>query len=250
MVLKSTEGRTRSPIKSMIYNFASFPSTVMEALKGIDEISMSKTYIAKDEKFNEVNLLEKDLFAINSNWDNLNEVWRFELFNLLNDSTLHYWELDEDFLQLEDFQEFRNLRPKHAILLDSLNLIVKFRQTPNLMRIDRSGKLKWKNNKYSFHHSMNLDADGYLWVCAAKVASNSVNNRRWWMNPTAKIKNPDGTTVAYEDDLITKVDVISGEVVFSKSVSELLRLKTRTTAFTEILYSTGRFETFRSKWGT
>jgi hypothetical protein len=218
-------GQYHGPFSHAIKAFAQFPNTVKESLSTIDVAHgklKTDSYLDMPKGFTAVNRLPYDLFALNTYWSYEDQQWDVRLTDLRTDSILYSWRVDKDSIVLSKVQNLRNLRPKHALLLKGRSVVVNFRQSPNLICLDRTSHVRWVNREMSYHHSMNLDADSNIWVCASHDVPNTANHIDWWNVPTSKVVNIDGSEVKYKDDRIVELDQRTGRILFDRSVSQIL----------------------------
>jgi hypothetical protein len=136
-----------------------------------------------------------------------------ELIDLNTQEKIHRWAVDVDPVwkrshftsKFSDPQKdsptsrFRNI---HTFLFDDGSIIFQNHKSP-LMRFDLSGNFVWVNDERMFHHSIELDHEGNIWIPS----------------------NIEPSTVAigtnFHDDAITKVSP-GGKILFSKSVTHIL----------------------------
>lgn len=215
----ATGGKNLGKITNLIVTFSEFPQTIFKSLKDFNYHFVSQTYLLKDPNFGEVNNLSYDLFTLHSYWDDETNRWAFNLLNLRNDSLLYSWHLEEQSILMLDFDRpFRDLRPLHTLLTENKSLVINLPQSNNLIKIDSSSAVIWRNNELGYHHSMEFDADGHIWVCASNQGE-YIRSDKW---DYLKVKNLDRVEMTYTDDLIVKIDNKTGEILFKKSITEIL----------------------------
>ncbi len=187
------------PFKS----FIDFPSLMMKAFNQQGEKPAYHVSVKKD--FSSVNKLDEDLFSVNARFHE--DQYIFELKNLRNDSILHSW-----YFSLDQFngprERFLVAHPQNPILLEDGSIVGMFYGTNNLFRLDKDSKIIWHNTEKRYHHSLNLAPDGNVWACA------------WGMGYTKnEVLNE---TIKFKDEYLTKVDIETGEIIFQKSMAEIL----------------------------
>jgi len=107
---------------------------------------------------------------------------------------------------------FRN---GHSLLMKDGSVI--FHSSPSpLMKFDKNGALLWVNDERVFHHSIELDADGNIWV-PSHIEPSTVAIGRDYNEPRNGIDDGD----YFKDDAITKLSP-EGKILFSKSVTHIL----------------------------
>ena len=142
-----------------------------------------------------------------------------ELVDLSNFKVLHTWnpDIDEFNRSIEKVGEFKFLNRDfnnsryllfHPLLTNDGGLI--FNEGP-LRKIDACSNLIFQNINNRFHHSLEKDVDGNLWVPSylfpqslpiKKVGSNTIDEE------------------GYYDDAIVKLSA-NGEIIYEKSVSQI-----------------------------
>ena len=143
-----------------------------------------------------------------------------ELIDLTSFSVLHTWNPDISYFNsLVDTSntEFALLninwsedryRIWHPYLNSDGSLLFHGGATP-LIKIDYCSELVWQNQEERFHHAIEVNAEGDIWLPTH-------------MYPYGAMERYVGSDVdSYLDDAITKVSQ-DGEILFKKSVSELL----------------------------
>ena len=93
-------------------------------------------------------------------------------------------------------------------MLKGRSLVAVSVETNNLYRIDRESNILWHNTSKNFHHSLNLSADGNIWACSSAER--------------AFILGGEKQRKSIRDDFVTKIDVETGEILYDKSVCDIL----------------------------
>lgn len=217
----STGGKGLGKFSSSLIKFAEFPKTIFKTFKDLEYLSMSQTFIPLDPDFIETNRLNYDVYTLFSYWNSENNLWSFDLINLKTDSILFSWHVGEELIHKTNYDRpFRDFRPLHTLIGENKSLIISFAHLNNLIKIDSTSSLTWINSKVGYHHSMEFDGKGDIWICA--------ENQGEYTNPeravlySSKIRNLDRVDMSYKDDLLIKVNSQTGETLFKKSVTELL----------------------------
>ncbi|MFT4525950.1 MAG: hypothetical protein ACI85F_002108 [Bacteroidia bacterium] len=206
LVLQSSEKGAGGSVNSIIREFVSFPDKVTEVLVSNEVRNIPPTFGMK-YYFDPINNLERDIYGLNSSFIQDSNHWEVDLFNFKTDSILHTWELTSDRFKAKS-RHFPNAEPRNCILLPSRELILGQDETTNLYRLDKNSNIVWERHDLQIHHSMNLDADSNIVICATE--------------PLKIQKLTDNEPLYYEDELIVKISAKSGEIVYTKSVSDLL----------------------------
>lgn len=199
-------GKRLGVLTEPIRQFASFPQTAITVFKSYKLKGIPPSYTDRDTSFREVNNLKYDIYGLNSFYNIDQDLWEIKLFNFKNDSVIHKWQLKKE-LYKRRVREYENSEPENSILLPDRSLITGFNQTRHLFKIDRNSNIIWKNTSKLFHHALNIDDDGNIWACTSASRGVTDYNR--------KVRT-------YRDDYITKVSAETGEIIFDKSVSEVL----------------------------
>lgn len=183
--------------------FIEFPNVLKNIL---NELSKNTPYqVIVDENFKELNLLEKDVFALNARF--LKNTYVYELSNLKNDSVLHYWTFPKDKF-VGSYERFLVAHPQNPILLDDGSIIGMLYGTKNLFRLDKSSNMIWHNTSKVFHHSLNMSHDNHIWACTKRK--------------TQTRNEHSNNSTFFIDDVLTKINAQTGSIVFEKSLSDLL----------------------------
>jgi len=140
-----------------------------------------------------------------------------ELIDLNTQEKVHTWAVDVD--PVWDTIDFKSkltdlkrdaptnrFRNDHTLLLQDGTII--FHPGP-LLKFDKSGSLVWVNDKWVFHHSIELDHDGNIWAPShIEPSTVAIGNDSRGINP-------------FLDDALTQLSP-DGNILFSKSVTHIL----------------------------
>ena len=143
-----------------------------------------------------------------------------ELVDLKTFKVLHTWnpDVDEFNNSVEKVNEFKYLSRdannarymlRHPILLEDGGLL--FQYTSPLIKIDSCSNLIFQNANDQFHHSIEKDADGNIWV-PSHLYPQSL--------PIKKVGRSIIDERGYYDDAIVKLSA-DGEILFEKSLSQI-----------------------------
>jgi hypothetical protein len=195
-------GFLTGPVKFM-YTFPDLFKQSVEEVK-----TLPGTFIPTPEGFEPINKLEKDLIVL-STYSDTSDSRSVVLLNLKNDSVLKKW----TFKHPDKKSWIENERIVNPILYPDGSLLYNFYYTryPGLHKIDSSGDLIWKSDTLIVHHGMNLNKDGDIWACTQIPG---------W-KATGKFFSG-GKEIFYNDYTITKFDNKTGEILFHKSITEIL----------------------------
>ena len=143
-----------------------------------------------------------------------------ELIDLTNFKVLHTWNPDNDQFNksVEKVDEFKFLNRdrnnsryllRHPIILEDGGLV--YKHSSPLIKIDACSNLIFQNKKDRFHHSIEKDIEGNIWVPS------------YFYPPSLPVEEV-GRSIreegGYDDDAIVKLSS-DGEILFEKSVSQI-----------------------------
>ena len=195
---KKDFGVLNEPIRFMYSFLDQFGKSVEEAKK------VSPTFLDYWAKVEPINKLDFD-FKILTSYSLNNQTREVAIKNLKTGQVEYKWDIKEKGSRWD--------RIVNPYMLPNKDLIYFYTDKTGLRRIDSLGNVKWKQDKFLAHHALNVDSAGNFWVCS----KNPPKRSPWG---TYKIN---GRSVYYDDDYITKVDAENGEVLFHKSVTEILK---------------------------
>ncbi|ABM71017.1 arylsulfotransferase family protein [Prochlorococcus marinus] len=143
-----------------------------------------------------------------------------ELVDLMNFKVLHTWNPDINKFNdsVKQSGEFKYLNRdgnnsrfllRHPLLLKDGGLV--FQDSSPLMKIDECSNLIFQNTQDRFHHSIETDIDGNIWVPSYMYPQTL---------PVEKVGRDIVEENGYIDDGIVKLSP-NGEVLFEKSVSQI-----------------------------
>ncbi len=197
-------GHLSEPLK----HFSSFPKTVYDVLNSNEIKGTPVSSLKRDSSFKEKNIMDYNLYGLNSFYSTNKNRWDIRLLNFKNDSIIHEWFLLKENYHRKEGRIFRRAVPKHGILLPDRNLIIQAVPSNNLYKLDRESNIVWHNTDKRFHHSLNLDNDSNVWGCTE-------DSREFLLG---KKKNRG----QFKDQFITKVNNETGEILYDESVSDIL----------------------------
>jgi len=194
-------GKQLGVLTKPLREFSKFPRTVYDVF---EEVKFPEKYFKADPKFEALNNLSYDVYALNGHYDHSR--WIIRLINLRNDSVLHEW-----FLQESDWksgkQVFAHSGPRDPILLEDRSIILSGSESKNLHRLDKESNIIWHNTDFQYHHGINKADDGNIWACSKnEIYTRTLNNK----------------AVKYLDNSLTKIDVNTGETLVNISVTQIL----------------------------
>lgn len=197
-------GPLTNPIKSFSEVLSNIKKTYTYIFKAPDY------YIkTKDEDKLDVNNLNYNLYGLYS--FRQDDVFKIELKNFKDNTVKHKWYVPVNRLS-EAYEVDGNDRLYPATLMQDFDIIVSCNERPGLLRMDANSKEKWFNNDFMFHHAMNLDSLGNIWIPAVKQDNGIIVPMK---------VSVEGQTTNYRDDLIVKVDANTGKTLFSKSLTDI-----------------------------
>lgn len=198
-------GQRLGVLTKPIKEFALFVTTATEAYSQI-----KKDYSDDEESglttYTKINALDKDLFVLNPTYRKDLNTWRISLYNVKEGTEDLFWDVDEsDWIDTEIVPRRRVLR--HPILLSDSSIVFIGENTHVIYRVSKSGELMWKARGCRFHHALNPEEEGALWVCTKKESF---------------VKQYEKWGITYEDAGIAKLDISNGEILYEESVSQIL----------------------------
>lgn len=202
----ASHGQLLGPLTRPLLVFVNLPKTVLDFFEEIR--GFPPTYTNKNQQVSQINNMQYDLFGLGSFYNDDDHLWEIRLFNFRTDSIIHTWNLKKEYYFMEGLQ-FKRSRPKNGILLPGKSIIVYNNESNNLYRLDSLSNVIWHNTERNFHHSINVSHEGNIWVCTSGMRG--FVSRRYG-----------GQESYYRDDFITKVHSETGEILFNKSISEIL----------------------------
>lgn len=161
-------------------------------------------HVQVDDVLEEINILDKDVYSLNAHFDK--DRYVYVLNNLRTDSILHRWWFTKDQFNAS-FEPFNIAHPQNPILLEDGSMVGILSRSKNLFRLDKSSKIMWQDTSKVFHHSLNMSHDNHIWACGYEQAYT---------------KNECANNTVFRDDILMKIDVQTGTVVFEKSLAEIL----------------------------
>lgn len=205
MVRHATRGGSLGPLTRPVNSLAQFPSLVQKTFKQTKEERRTMKRLEAD--FESINNLKEDVKVLRS-YTTESGGREVVIQNLRNDEILRTWALPDTF---EDHD-----RVKNPIAMPNGDLIYHIIPKSGLKRVDKDGNYVWQAEQTMMgHHSLNLDHEGNVWGCATR----KINGK---LKPLAfnsfKTKDP----VRYRDDEVLKWDAETGEIIFQKSLTELM----------------------------
>ncbi len=198
----SRQDKDFGALNDIIEFMYSFPDLFSESVVEVKTLGIPPTFIKTAENFQRINKLESDLFILSAYSDTGN-TRTVAIVNLKNDSTIYSWTFDQPIKEHE--------RIFHPLLLPSKNLVYSYGGR-NLIRVDSLSNVVWTQDAVWPHHAKELDSDGNIWV--------STYPPKFDATGTFKINDQE---IYFKDEYITKIDGETGEILFNKSITELLR---------------------------
>lgn len=206
LVREVTKGKPWVPHN--VSRFTTFMTTLPDRLviaKAAAE-RLPLVFVADEEDFEPVNNLQEDLNVLVSyahgNWKRT-----IAIKNLRTGEELHTWEVK----RLAD----QHNRIMHSVMLPDSSLLYSLNGVTGIIKIDKHSERLWKQDSVRHHHSMNLGYDGNLWV----TSYSKDGNQHLYYGAQFEVG---GRVIPYVDNTISKLDAETGEVLYHKSVTEIL----------------------------
>lgn len=195
-------GFLTKPVK----NFALLPKEAYHTFFGPPKEPLYYKKTNENTK-NALNLLKVNLYGLGGFLDLEKEQWQIKLFNFKDDKVLHEWQIPISNISNQQQQKKEKARPLLPILLPDYQIITQFSECNELMRLNKKSEIVWRNTERNFHHGMNLDAEGNIWVCGTEkrgVRPINHNNDKF-----------------FRDETIVNIDIETGKILFEKSLSQI-----------------------------
>ncbi|HAG48763.1 MAG TPA: hypothetical protein DCL07_02290, partial [Cryomorphaceae bacterium] len=191
-------------IQAPLQSFVGFLDLFEAAKQEVSEYP--KTFVRTPEDFVPINTLEEDVTILTS-YHNEENTRTVALINLRTGETLKTWTVE----QLAIPQD----RIVHSIMLPDSSLIYGLDWYSGLIRIDKNSQRIWHQDSIIHHHGKNLAADSTIWACSyEKEAGKPLYYRPIFKTGMAAFP--------YLDNHITQIHAYSGEVLYHKSLTEIL----------------------------
>ena len=144
----------------------------------------------------------------------------FELLEVPSGASIRKWAPDNAELFERAFNEADPRKPPkgsdlhfmHALMLKDSSLIMNSQITSLLTRIGKDNSIMWISNDRNYHHTSELGPDGTVWVCSRPFQATQLP----FLPDTEEARS------AFMDDALTRIDPDTGEILFEKSVSQIL----------------------------
>ena len=193
----------------MVDQLSGFPDLFKKSVK--EAQTLPQTFVPTPSDFAPVNRLEQDVLALTA-YSNEDGGRNIDLRNLRNDDLLHRWVVPTDDIPVKP-----HWRIHHPLLLPDSSVISFITNRSPLFRLDVSSNLMWRQDSLSFHHAINVDAQGDLWACVQQWerGGRHIGYRGRYLM--------DGKTVHFLDNSIAKIDPETGHILYTKSCADILR---------------------------
>lgn len=186
--------------------------------EGVSNIKKTYNYFAnapeyyirtKSDDSLEINNLNYNLYGLYS-FKNSNE-YIIQLKNFKKKEINYEWIIPIERLSGK-YQVDGNDRLYPAMLMEDNNIIVSCNERPGIFRVDASSKERWFNGDFIYHHAMNKDSLGNIWIPGVKHDKGILIPKKISL---------DGLVTDYRDDLIVNIDSESGKTLYYKSLTEI-----------------------------
>ncbi len=199
-----THGKMFGSASGIILDFASFPRIMKDAFKQITS-PVRNHQLPIDPSFEAVNALDQDVFTLESHYSKDASALELELVNLRTNDVVHQWKYAKEHRNID------GVVSNHPVLLEDYSIIFNLERT--VYKLDSNSNLVWKNDTWDFHHTIEVDHEGYLWIPATRDNGE--------LDVNSELVNF-GNKLEFRDNAVTRVDPATGKVVYSKSVAEML----------------------------
>ncbi len=208
-------GVIAKPIKFM----AEIPSLAKQSMKPGEFLVRNSEYKDGIQYYNTTNIENYPDLLVSYKDKRFGQ--KFELIDLAEGKSIKLWEPDNELLFSRSHNgdnplqqvEGSDLYFLHAFLEPDSSLILNSQLTSLLAKVDKNNEIVWLKNDKRFHHTIEKDLEGNLWVCTRPFLSGEYD-----MLP----QSYEGYKEVLMDDEITKLDPATGEILFNKSVLQIL----------------------------
>ena len=200
--------RAAGPLTGPIKTFSELPSNMKMAYNHF--FRAPEYYIkTKEGDLEDINKLSYDLYG--SYAYRSGDQFNIELKNFKTDKILKTWDLPISVLS-EYYEVSQNDRIYPAKVMTNKDVIASCNEKPGLIRLDSSSNVKWFNKGFIFHHAMEFDHKGNIWIPGVKHDDGII---------VPKTLSVEGKKIDYRDDLVLSVDSRTGETLYSKSLTDI-----------------------------
>ena len=198
--------------------FAEIPSKIMKIASLNNDLQVEDRFPSLDGFNGTPNSNESYLLL--SRYDGEQKEGIVELVDLTNFKVLHTWNPDIDAFnksvqKIDEFKYLKRDANNSRYLLSHPNLLkdggLVFQYTSPLRKIDSCSNLIFQNQHDLFHHSLETDMQGNIWVASYKYPQSL---------PIEKVGRFTQNEFDFFDDAIVKLSP-DGEILFEKSVSQI-----------------------------
>jgi hypothetical protein len=205
LVKHVSKGGDAGPLTKPVVFATEFPNLLMRVFE--EKVEQRRSFKPLQKDFVPINKLEEDLIVLRSitNKDGGRDVL---LQNLKNNEILRTWTLKDSFRD--------RFRVKNPLMMPNGDLIYNIVQHSGLKRIDQNGNYVWQADpELVAHHSLNLDHEGNVWGCVTRKAKGKII-------PKVFESFGEERRLTYQDNEIIKWNAETGEVMYRKSLTDLM----------------------------
>lgn len=190
-------GFLNEPVKFMY----SFPDMFNQSVEEAKTFALPQTFVKTYETFEPINKLTEDIFALTA-YSDTNNSRTVAIVNLKNNEVAQKWTFKKEMAE--------HIRIFHPMLLPNGDLVYSM-DGHRLSRVTADYKVLWEQTSIWPHHAKNLDKEGNIWLSTYPTVYYG----------TGKYTHV-GREVSFKDEFINKIDVETGEVLYEKSVAQIL----------------------------
>ncbi len=198
-------GMVNKPLEML----SGFPDLFKQSVK--EAQTLPQTFIQTPEDWASVNRLDHDVWAVSA-YSNDDAGRNIDLWNLRDSEVGHRWVVPSDEIPVKP-----HWRIHHPLLLEDRSVVSFVTNRSPLFRLDSASQMVWRQDSLSFHHAINLDAQGQIWACVMQ-----------WERGGKHIAyrgsyTMDQKKVHFLDNSIARIDPENGHVTYLKSCADILR---------------------------
>lgn len=193
-------------VKKGLVSFVSFLELFEQSVEEVQKLP--ETFVKTPENFTPENKLQEDVWALLS-YSDPDKKRTLEVRNLRNDSVARQWQVNPSILKPHH-------RIMHSLLLPDSSIVYSVNGATGLFAIDKEGKQRWKQSTIAHHHGINRGPDGNIWAC-------SYTREQGQFIIYRGLVKLNGRALNYIDNTFSKLDPQTGEILYHKSITEILK---------------------------
>lgn len=206
---RAKKDRDFGVFNSWVEALSGFPDSFEASVEEVQ--ALPQTFVPTPSDFVALNRLEADVLTLTA-YSNAADGRDIAVRNLRTGEELHRWTVPDTLSPLKP-----HWRMHHPLLLEDKSVVSFITNRTPLFRLDSASNVVWRQDSLSFHHALNPDADGHLWVCAMQWerGGRHIGYRgRYVMG---------NKTVQFLDNSVARIDAVTGHILEVHSMVEVLQ---------------------------